>query len=119
MNRHLYYMCTRKHLKRSFLHRLPYNIIQTLKHVWYVVLIAAAIVSGILQEWIYLGIAVALLLLTLIVHAIIGKKQLKPYEPEIPALKVVGMDLSRVWRALYYKYKYLRADKYDFTSHKL
>ena len=83
------------------------------------VLIAAAIVSGILQEWIYLGIAIALLLLTLIIHAIIGKKQLKPYEPEIPALKVVGMDLSRVWRALYYKYKYLRADKYDFTSHKL
>jgi hypothetical protein len=119
VNRHLYYMCTRKHLKRSFLHRLPYNIIQTLKHVWYVVLIAAAIVSGILQEWIYLGIAVALLLLTLIVHAIIGKKQLKPYEPEIPALKIVGMDLSRAWRALYYKYKYFRADKYDFTSHKL
>lgn len=119
VNRHLYYMCTRKHLKRSFLHRLPYNIIQTLKHIWYVVLIAAAIVSGILQEWIYLGIAIALLLLTLIVHAIIGKQQLKPYEPEIPALKIVGMDLSRAWRALYYKYKYFRADKYDFTSHKL
>ena len=119
VNRHLYYMCTRKHLKRSFLHRLPYNIIQTLKHSWYAVLIAAVIVSAILQQWIYLGVSAALLLLTLIIHAIIGKKILKPYEPDISALKIVGMDLSRVWRALYYKYKYLRADKYDFTSHKL
>ena len=75
--------------------------------------------STILQQWIYLGVSAALLLLTLIIHAIIGKKTLKPYEPDISALKIVGMDLSRVWRALYYKYKYLRADKYDFTSHKL
>ena len=119
LNRHLYYMCTRKHLKRSFGHRLPYDTIQTLKHVWYLILIAAMIVSGILQKWIWLAGAAVLLLLTLIVHTIIGKKQLEPYEPDIPAMKIVGMDLSCAWRALYYKYKYLRADKYDFTSHKL
>lgn len=119
VNRHLFYMCTRQHLRRSMRHRLPYNIIQTLKHAWYVLLAAAIIAAGILQQWITLGAAAALLILTVIIHAILGKKALEPYEPDISALKTVGMDLSRAWRALYYKLKYLRADKYDFTSHKL
>ena len=116
---HIYYMCTRKHLKRSFLHRLPYDLIQTLKHLWYFVLIAAIVVTAILQQWIFLAVDVSLLLITLVAHTTIGKKVLEPYEPTISSYKIVGMDLSRAWRALYYRYKYLKADKYDFTSHKL
>ena len=118
-NRNLFYMCTRRHLKRSFRHRFLYNLCQTAKHLWYIVLLAAMVVTGIMQEWIFLGIAAGLWIATLWAHAIAGKKALAPYEPEISALKIVVMDLSRPWRALYRKVKFLSADKNDFTSHKL
>ena len=119
VNRHLYYMCTRKNLKRSFLHRLPFKIIQTLKHAWYVILLAALVVTGVMQQWIYFGIAALALVLTLVVHGIVCKKLTDSYSLDISPVKAIGMDLSYIWRALYYKIKYLKADKYDFTSHKL
>lgn len=119
VNRHLYYMCTRKSLKRSIRHRLPFNIIQTLKHAWYVILLAALVVTGVMQQWIYFGIAALTFVLTLVIHGIICKKLTNSYVLDISAMKAIGMDLSYIWHALYYKIKYLKADKYDFTSHKL
>lgn len=118
-NRHLYYMCTRKSLRRSFLHRLPFNAIQTLKHLWYVLLLAAIVVTGLMQQWLFLGIAALALIVTLIVHAIVCKKLADAYSLDISAVKALTFDLSYVWRALCYKIKYLKADKYDFTSHRL
>ena len=119
VNRHLYYMCTRKSLKRSLRHRLPFNIIQIMKHTWYVALLAALVVTGIMQLWIYFGIAAFALVLTLVLHCIVCKRLTNAYSLDISAIKAVGFDLSYIWRALYYKIKYLKADKYDFTSHKL
>ena len=118
-NRHLFYMCTRKNLHRSIRHRLPFNLIQTLKHLWYMVLIAAIVVTALMQQWLFLGIAALALVVTLIVNAIVCKKLADAYSLDISAFKALAFDLSYIWRALYYKIKYLKADKYDFTSHKL
>ena len=118
-NRHLFYMCTRKSLRRSFRHRLPFNAIQTLKHLWYVVLLAAIVVAGLMQQWIFFGIAAMALVCGLIVHAMVCKKLTEAYDLGISAFKALVFDLSYVWRALCYKIKYLKADKYEFTSHRL
>jgi len=119
LNRHLYYMCTRRHLRRSLLHRLPFNVRQGAIHLWYVVLIAAYVVSAVMQEWVWMGVAIAALLATVVVHALMMRRAMAEFTPDINPLKAVFLDLGRAWHALYYKLKYMRADKYDFTTHKL
>lgn len=118
-NRHLFYMCTRKNLRRSFRHRLPFNVLQTLKHLWYLLLFGAIVVTGLMQQWIFFGIASVALVATFIIHALVCKKLADTYSLGIPAFKALVFDLSYIWRALFYKIKYMKADKYDFTSHKL
>ena len=119
INKHLFYIETRQHLKRSRAHRLWFYIDQLAIHINYLFIIAALVYSIITAKWI-ISIAAALALVaTFILRISIGKKTLSLFNEDIPSWKIIPYELRLIWQNLGYKIKYWRANKYDFISHKL
>jgi len=118
-DRHLHYISNRNALRRSFRHRLPFNIRQTLIHVWYVLLLIAIVVSAMQQMWMVLACAAGAFVITFVLHVVVMKKVLDEFEPDIDSIKAVFFDLGRAYCALYYRWKYSGSDRNEFTTHKL
>ena len=125
VNRHLFYMETRKHLKRSFRHRFPILIDQIALHTCFLFILAAIGVSfaipslPLIYKWILLGVGILALIIFIIMRTLIARKGIAQVGEKIPAWKIVPFELSLVWRFLYYKIKYRRADRFDFICHKV
>lgn len=118
LNKHIFYMETRKWLSGSFRHRVWFNIDNLLLHLnlW---LIIAGIVYGAVTFNIIVGAAALLaLLLTVIVRAVVGHKAAKAFGERIPFLAIYPYELSLVWHNVGYMLRHRFANKLDFTTHK-
>ncbi len=126
-NTHLYYMESRKHLQRSFTHRLVNNIDTLLLHVNYLLIVAAITVAAILMardsyapcHWVLLGTSLAALCITIIMRTVMARKVIQRFQEDIPTWKLPFLEISVLWHRIQYMIQYARADKYDFISHKL
>lgn len=119
VNKHLYYMESRKHLRRSFRHRLLFNLDQSIMHVSYLTPILVLSYSLLKEHWFLTIVAMTALFVTIILRTFIGDQAIKQFEEDIPAWKIVPYELRIIWQNLSYKIKYWRANKYDFISHKI
>ena len=118
-NKQMFYMHTRKQLKRRFPIRTLFNIDNLLLHLNYILIIAALAYSIIVQNWILTGAAALALIITITLRTIFGKKVMNHFEEDISAWRIVPYEISTIWHKLAHQIRYRRADKYDFTSHKL
>ncbi len=126
-NQHLYYMETRKHLKRSFGHRVLFHTDMTLLHFNYLLIVAAFVYAPILSAihletihaWIVAASAFMSLILTLVLRLVFAQKTIRRFHAEIPMWKSILFEWVLVWKNIGYKLKYRFADKYDFISHKI
>ena len=126
-NTHLYYMESRKHLLRSFTHRLINNIDTLLLHVNYLLITAAVIVAAILlasdshnpYHWVLLGCSLVALCITILLRTFMAQKVVQRFQEDIPTWKLSFLEISVLWHRIHYLIQYARADKYDFISHKL
>ena len=53
------------------------------------------------------------------IKSIIAKRALSIFSEDISLFRIPFYEISLIWNYLSYKIKYIRADKYDFISHKL
>lgn len=118
-NKHIFYQATRKHLKRAVSHRILYNADQWAIHLNLLLILGTLTFSIITQRWVLTATSGFALILTLILRTIIGKKALQMFEEDIPSWKIVPYEISIVWHNLLNIIRYMKADKYDFTSHKV
>ncbi len=118
-NKHLYYMESRKHLERSFRHRLLFNIDQCLLHLNYMAIIGASIFAGLTSRWLILGAAALSLIMTVCLKIHFFSKKQKEHGLEIPLSKALLFEIGIVWHNLKFMIAYKKADKYNFISHKL
>lgn len=118
-NKQLFYQHTRQLLKRSTPHRLLCITDHALMHVTFLSCTAAIVMGAATNNWILLGVAAFALLLTAILRISITRKAMARFHEEIPLWKLLPYELTTVWRGLALMIRYRRADKYDFTSHKL
>lgn len=118
-NKHLFYIENRQHMQRSFRHRLLFNIDQMTMHLNYLVTITILVFSLLTQRWLLTGAAGIALLITVVLRTLIGNKAIKLFDNNIPSWKIVPYEISLLWNNLRFMLKYMRADKYDFISHKL
>lgn len=118
-NSHLYDIASHKLLKRGFTTRLLTFTDQLTLHLNYLAILAALIFAAITHRWVLAAAAVLSLLITLFMRASIVRKAIRPFEEGISGIKALCYEVTHVWRNLGYRYKYWRADKNDFTSHKL
>ena len=119
LNKHLYYMESRKFLERGARHRMLFNVDQTAMHLTYLLLLAGIIYAILAHNWILLGASPGALLCNLTFRLILCRRVLNDFDEQISPVKALFYEMSLIWRNAGYMMRYRFADKYDFTTHKL
>ena len=70
-------------------------------------------------RFIIILLASANLLLTMLLRILFARKAIKVFGANIPAWRVIGFELMVPWRKMRSYFRYIKTDKYEFTSHKL
>jgi glycosyltransferase involved in cell wall biosynthesis len=113
-NNHLYYMETRKHLQRSFRHRLTYDIDTILQTTNYLVDICFIVTSILYARWIITIAACFALLLTITLRTYYGMRVAKNFNEHASVFSIVPIEISSIISNLGYMVKYMMADKMNF-----
>lgn len=118
-NKNIFYQENRKHLNRSFIHRLKYNVDEGVMHLNYLLQLAVIAFGALSGRWILMTVAVVSLIITIVERTIMGHKAISYFYDNIPAWKIVPLELRLVWHSQATLIRYKRTDKMDFISHKL
>lgn len=90
-----------------------------LPHLSLVVSSIAIVYASIVKDWILLGVAIAAILLMYLLRMFIAKRAVNHFDSSLPAFVLPFYEYGVVWRSLADSLRYWRADKNDFTSHKI
>ena len=85
----------------------------------YALIIGIGVAAGLLHQWIILGAASAALVLTIVLRTILGARAMKRYGAGVSAWSIVVYELRSLFATFGTRLAYMRADKNEFTSHKL
>lgn len=118
-NLHLYDLASKAIIDRAIRPRLWENTCNALLHTALWINIVALVYSILKENYILLGIAVFCIALLFSIRWITAGKAVHQFDSNISTFKMPFYELSFIWRNLDHKWQYLRADKNDFTSHKL
>ncbi|SFF99039.1 glycosyltransferase [Prevotella sp. KH2C16] len=118
-NKHFYYLAGRSQMQRRRSYRLLYNMDQWTIHLSLLLIISIIAFAVITQRWILAGTSVLCLLSMAISRTLTGWKALRAFEEDMPSWKIYPYEISIVWHNLANIIRYKRADRLDFTSHKL
>lgn len=119
LNKHLYYMESKRFLERSAKHRLLFNIDQTALHLTYLLLVASILYASVVSNQILLGASVLALLITVAFRFLLFRRASNDFDERIFPVTALFYEVSMIWRHLGYMIRYRLADKNDFTTHKL
>ena len=111
---HLYYLESRKHMKRSLPWRLLHNTDQWVLHLNYLLELAAIVYAAVMMDWLLLIMACISLLITLTLRTLWVRKTAADYNESMPIWAVPFLELRYVWQQLSFLLKYRFADQYDF-----
>lgn len=118
LNNHIFYLHTRRILKRGTMHRLWFNLDQIALHGNFILEIAA-LVYGILSANTVLAAASCVaFLISFIIRTVLAHKAARSFDENIPAWSCFPYEISLVWHNLTYLARYARTNKLDFTTHK-
>ena len=118
-NAHLYLQASRKSLERADSMRTLMFFDHLMPHLSLIATLAVAAYSILMKNWILTGCAGFSFLLLFIVRMLIANKAIKHFDDGIAMFKLPFFEYGIIWRNLATKLRYWRADKNDFTSHKL
>lgn len=118
-NAHLYLQASRKSLERAGSMRTLMFFDHLMPHLSLIATLAVAAYSILMKNWILTGCAGFSFLLLFIVRMLIANKAIKHFDDGIAMFKLPFFEYGIIWRNLATKLRYWRADKNDFTSHKL
>ena len=118
-NAHLYLQASRKSLERAGSMRTLMFFDHLMPHLSLIATLAVAADSILMKNWILTGCAGFSFLLLFIVRMLIANKAIKHFDDGIAMFKLPFFEYGIIWRNLATKLRYWRADKNDFTSHKL
>ena len=118
-NAHLYLQASRKSVERAGSMRTLMFFDHLMPHLSLIATLAVAAYSILMKNWILTGCAGFSFLLLFIVRMLIANKAIKHFDDGIAMFKLPFFEYGIIWRNLATKLRYWRADKNDFTSHKL
>ena len=118
-NAHLYLQASRKSLTRAKSMMSLMAMDHLFPHLSLIASLVTLAYAILMQDWILTGIAGFALVLLLILRTVIAHKAIKHFDDDISIQKLPFYEYGIIWRNLANKIRYWRADKNDFTSHKL
>lgn len=113
-NMHLYYMETRKHLKRSIPYRMLFNVDTLLLHANYIFLLALLAYSIMTSDIVLCAIAAIAIIITVVMRIIIAHKTVHAFGEHINPLLVPFMEIRILWHNAWLMLRHHIANKYDF-----
>lgn len=114
----LFYRETRRHLDRSFSHRLAFNLDMLSLYAGLVAGAGSAVYAMLTQMWLMLPFSAVALFLPVVVRLLNARRAMRLFGESVPLWKVFPFELRLVWHNLRYAISYRFTDKYEFTSHK-
>lgn len=114
----LFYRETRRHLDRSFSHRLAFNLDMLSLYAGLVAGSGSAVYAMLTQMWLMLPFSAVALFLPVVVRLLNARRAMRLFGESVPLWKVFPFELRLVWHNLRYAISYRFTDKYEFTSHK-
>lgn len=114
----LFYRETRRHLDRSFSHRLVFNLDMLSLYAGLVAGAGSAVYAVLTQMWLMLPFSAVALFLPVVVRLLNARRAMRLFGESVPLWKVFPFELRLVWHNLRYAISYRFTDKYEFTSHK-
>ena len=118
-NIHLYLQASRKSLERAGSMRTLMFFDHLMPHLSLIATLAVAAYSILMKNWILTGCVGFSFLLLFIVRMLIANKAIRHFDDGIAMFKLPFFEYGIIWKNLATKLRYWRADKNDFTSHKL
>ena len=118
-NLHIFYQETRKHLNGLFAYKWKYRLEQLLLHLSIVASVVTIAVAISRNFYLLLGMAIVALMSIVALRTMTTRRTLNRFGLNIPYWKLPFYDISLVWRDLLWRIRYLKADSYDFISHKI
>lgn len=118
LNKHIFYLETRKLLKRSFLHRLLFDADQFFLHISLWAIIGSTVYALLTQRLLIVATALLLFLLILILKTLWGHKAMRRFHESVPFILIYPYELGTLWHNISYMIRHAFADKLDFTTHK-
>ncbi len=118
-NAHLYLQASRKSIYRADSMRALMFFDHLFPHLSLIASTLALACSILAQDRILTGCAGFALLLLFVLRMVIAKNAVKRFDTQLSAFSLPFYEYGIVWRNLADKLRYWRADKNDFTSHKL
>ena len=118
-NKSLYLQASRKSLNRNLSMRTLMFFDHLFPHLSLIASLAVLACSVVMKDWILTGCAGFALLLLIVLRTIIAHRAVACFDSLIPTYKLPFYDYGIIWRNFANKVRYWRADKNDFTSHKL
>lgn len=107
------------HLQRSKVMRISYITEAILMHTAYIANIAAGIYGALTFRYVTLAIAALCLIATIGFRTWLAKKKCTLFGEEISAWAIPFYELSLVWHDAKTRIRYIKADKHDFSTHKI
>ncbi len=114
----LFYRETRRHLDRSFSHRLAFNLDMLSLYAGLVAGAGSAVYAVLTQMWLMLPFSAVALFLPVVVRLLNARRAMRLFGESVTLWKVFPFELRLVWHNLRYAISYRFTDKYEFTSHK-
>ena len=71
------------------------------------------------QKWLLTACSILSIVILFFARSIIASKAIKPFYGDLAIWKIPFYELSLIWHRIYYHISYMKADKRDFTTHKL
>lgn len=118
-NAHLYLQASRKSLSGAASMRTLMFFDHLIPHLSLICSLGLLAYAILAQDWILTGCAGFALVLLFVLRMLIANKAVKHFDDDIAMLKLPFYEYGIVWRNLANKMRYWKADKSDFTSHKL
>lgn len=118
-NAFLYLHASGKSLSRAKSMRTLMFFDHLLPHLSLIASIAVLALAVLMKDWILAGCAGFALLLLFVLRMAIACKAVRHFDDNLSAISLPFYEYGTIWRNLANRMRYWRADKNDFTSHKL
>lgn len=118
-NAHLYLQASRKSLSRATSMRVLMFFDHFMPHLSIICSLAALAYAIMTHDWILTGCAGFALVLLFVVRMLIAHKAIRHFDEALSTIMLPFYEYGIVWRNFAHKIRFWRADKNDFTSHKL
>lgn len=117
-NKNMFYVETKKHLLRSFKHRIIFNMDMLFLYICILLAILSVLYSVLFSKFLIIPFSFIALVVPFIFRIINAKRVMGLFNTHVSLWKVIPFEFALVWHNMKSVLRYRMSDKYEYISHK-